>query len=265
MKLKTKNNIILLVSVLTLLLNVANSSAIEDPNKPFGPKLSNKQKETVAKIKSNDTETTNNNKKVIVAPKKISQEKAKEPISSPDLPISQAVVAILIIFGFIGAVYVIIRKYGSKMGIGNFANNIITVKARQQLDAKNAVSVIKVYEDEYVVGVGINGITLLSKLTPITESELFSTDQGDNVFTTMNDETEELYDVNDIESSETNNTPFINQFKNFVSNKTKISENSENKSATYSEKLDNAVNDSVNINISPSYNHQKGNDNNDKV
>ena len=249
MKFITKSKIILIFSLMLLSLLSINSSAIEDPSKPFSIKKTSAKQlslKTAPQDKDNVKKHDSNAKKSVKIEK-------KEPLSSPQIPLAQTISGILVVFGFIVVIVIIMKKYGKKLGIGNFANNIITVKARQQLDAKNSVSVIKVYEDEYVLGVGANGVTLLSKLTPIGESELF-----DNGETLENDAELQSLGLND--NQETNNAPFVSQLQSFIGNK-KNNDKETTSRSTYSAKLDNSVNETVSLNISNQYNQQKDDNN----
>ena len=88
-----------------------------------------------------------------------------------EFPLARMIVGALTVFGLLVVAVVLLKKYGGKLGVGNLSN-IITIKARQQLDQKNSLVVAKVFEDEYVLGVGQNGVTLLAKLMPIQNSEI---------------------------------------------------------------------------------------------
>ena len=251
MKFKKKNNIILTFLVIIFGISALNALAIEDPNKPFGIKKTNNKLDSSINnktVKDKNNLITNSNKKE-------DKDITKATLNSPEIPLGQTISGILAVFVFIVIIVIIMKKYGNKLGIGNFTNNIITVKARQQLDSKNSVSVIKVYEDEYVLGVGANGITLLSKLTPIGESELFDNGEENN-----DDELQNL-DINN--SQQVNNTPFINQLQSFIGNK-KHNNTEASSRSTYSAKLDNAMNKTVSLNISNQYNQQKDNNNNEQ-
>ena len=66
----------------------------------------------------------------------------------------------------LGGVLYILRKYGRGLMPGGSVE-LIKVKAKIQLDARNSVSVLKIYEEEFVVGAGAEGVRLLARLMPI--------------------------------------------------------------------------------------------------
>ncbi|MDD3118019.1 MAG: flagellar biosynthetic protein FliO [Victivallales bacterium] len=71
-----------------------------------------------------------------------------------------------ILGGMVGGMIYIMRKYGK--GILPKSNaTVITVKSKVQLDARNSVSVLRIYDEEYVIGAGSGGLTLLARLLPI--------------------------------------------------------------------------------------------------
>ena len=79
----------------------------------------------------------------------------------------------LIILLMLAGMFYVLKKFGK--GILPSSNaQIITVKSKIQLDARNSVSVLRIYDEEYVIGAGSNGVNLLAKLLPIdgVESEL---------------------------------------------------------------------------------------------
>ncbi len=77
-----------------------------------------------------------------------------------------------ILAAMVGGLIFIMRKYGRGILPSSDAS-IISIKSKIQLDPRNSVSVLKIYDEEYVVGAGANGVTLLAKLLPIdgVESE----------------------------------------------------------------------------------------------
>lgn len=81
-------------------------------------------------------------------------------------------VALILLLMVAGMIY-ILKRFGKNIIPGGGAQ-IITLKSRVQLDQKNSVALLRVYDQEFVVGSGPQGITLLAKLLPIdgVESEL---------------------------------------------------------------------------------------------
>ena len=73
---------------------------------------------------------------------------------------------VIVLIGMLGGMFYVLRKYGRGILPGGGAE-IIKIKAKVQLDAKNSVSVLRIYDEEYVVGAGAEGVRLLSKLMPI--------------------------------------------------------------------------------------------------
>ncbi len=247
MKFFRRNNLIL-IFIATILTTTATMSKAVDPQEPLNVQKKEQINEDIAPNKQNLTATNPDS-----AIKNDKIKKNKLNVTTPAIPLAKTISGILIVFGFIAVIVIVMKKYGNKFGIGNFANNIVTVKARQQLDAKNSISVVKVYEDEYVLAVGNNGVTLLSKLTPIAESELFA-----------NNASEELPEFKKNDSKDKNNAPFESQLKSFISNKN-TAPITKSEQESYSPRLDNAVNDSVSLNISTNYDSQKDEDKNDKA
>jgi|GEM_PF-5189229 len=73
---------------------------------------------------------------------------------------------VILLVGMLGAMLYVLRKYGR--GILPKSNaEIVQIKAKIQLDARNSVSVLRIYDEEYVVGAGAQGVNLLARLMPI--------------------------------------------------------------------------------------------------
>ena len=111
-----------------------------------------------------------------------------------ELSLSRIIVGVITVAGIFIVLLVILKKYGKKFGVANYSN-IIKIKARQQIDTKNAIIVAKIYEDEYILGSGNNGVSLIAKLMPIENSELLN--DPDNL-------------------AEYNNQPFEEQLRNLA-------------------------------------------------
>lgn len=73
---------------------------------------------------------------------------------------------LVVLAGMLAGLFYILRKYGRGVMPGGSAE-IMSVKAKIQLDARNSVTVLKIYEEEFVVGAGTEGVRLLARLMPI--------------------------------------------------------------------------------------------------
>ena len=102
---------------------------------------------------------------------------------SSSLPFGQLLFAFGFLFIIMGAVLYAIQKWGRKFtGLENEAT--IKIIARNHIDTKNSLVVARVYEEEVLLGVGANGITLLSRFSPIGEDEIEANnnDNNDSIF-----------------------------------------------------------------------------------
>jgi len=84
-----------------------------------------------------------------------------------------ALSTLLVLSLLVGFLYVL-KKFGAKYA-GIKTDDIIRVTSKVQVDSKNSLMMLRVYEDELLVGVGDNGITLLSRFNQIeNEDELIA-------------------------------------------------------------------------------------------
>ncbi len=164
-----KKNILIIVSVLSFALFAQNNEQIvEDNSKIEESKTLNSDRKMGAFY---------NNKKAEL------QEKGTDDVISSNLPFGQLIFAFGFLFLIMGAVLYAIKKWGRKFtGIENEAT--IKIIARNHIDTKNSLIVARVYEEEILIGVGANGITLLSRFSPIGEDEIEANnnDNNDSIF-----------------------------------------------------------------------------------
>jgi len=109
--------------------------------------------------------------------------KTGDDVADINIPIVKLVFAMVIMFSVMGGVFYLIKRFGRQyIGIDNAAN--IKILSRASLDTKNYVAVIRVYEEEMLIGVGNNGISLLSRFSPIGEDEIEAnnSDNKDSIF-----------------------------------------------------------------------------------
>jgi len=92
--------------------------------------------------------------------------KPKEDITGLGVDAWRLWLVVIVLAAMLGGMLYILRKYGRGILPSNNAD-IIKVKAKIQLDAKNSVAVLRIYDEEYVIGAGGNGVTLLTRLMPI--------------------------------------------------------------------------------------------------
>lgn len=90
----------------------------------------------------------------------------KKEVMSLGISPYKMLMALIIMAGVLGGFFYFLKKIGHRF-TGSDTGSGLKVKSRLQLDTKNAVVLVKVYEEELVLGVGSNGVNLLSKLAPI--------------------------------------------------------------------------------------------------
>ncbi len=183
-----KKKMLIIVSVLSFALFAQekeneNLQALEKSVESF-----NENEEQIPKDKSKTEEYKNlksnrnmgeyyDNKKAEL------QEKGSDDALSADLPFGQLIFAFGFLFIIMGGVLYAIKRWGKKFtGLENEAT--IKIIARNHIDTKNSLVVARVYEEEVLLGVGANGITLLSRFSPIGEDEIEANnnDNNDSIF-----------------------------------------------------------------------------------
>ena len=73
----------------------------------------------------------------------------------------------------------LLKKFGAKYA-GIKTDDIIRITSRVQVDSKNTLMMLRVYEDEMLVGVGQNGIQLLSRFNQIDNEDDLISDEKTN-------------------------------------------------------------------------------------
>jgi len=97
----------------------------------------------------------------------LTKPKGDDKITSMGVSPVKFIVALLVVGGLMGAVLYVVKKAGRRYtGAGTSG---LTIKSRLQVDNKNSVVLVRVYEQEILLGVGTNGINLISKLSPIDD------------------------------------------------------------------------------------------------
>ncbi len=179
-----KKKMLIIVSVLSFALFAQekeneNLQALEKSVESF-----NENEEQIPKDKSKTEEYKNlksnrnmgeyyDNKKAEL------QEKGSDDALSADLPFGQLIFAFGFLFIIMGGVLYAIKRWGKKFtGLENEAT--IKIIARNHIDTKNSLVVARVYEEEVLLGVGANGITLLSRFSPIGEDEIEANNNDNN-------------------------------------------------------------------------------------
>lgn len=72
----------------------------------------------------------------------------------------------------------LLKKFGAKY-VGIKTDDIIRISSRVQLDSKNTLMMLRVYEDEILISIGPNGINLLSRFNQIeNEDELIAEEKA---------------------------------------------------------------------------------------
>ncbi len=102
-----------------------------------------------------------------------------EDSMSLGIPLFRLTMAFGVLFILMGLIIFAIKRWGSKFsGLENEAT--IKVIARTHIDTKNSLIVARVYEEEVLLGIGPNGINLLSRFSPIGEGEIEANNNDDN-------------------------------------------------------------------------------------
>lgn len=78
-------------------------------------------------------------------------------------------IAMVVVIAAMGGFFWGLKKLNSRLNTFDKAS-AIRVKSRLQLDSKNAVVLVGIYEQEFLIGSGTNGVTLISKFSSIEET-----------------------------------------------------------------------------------------------
>ncbi len=95
---------------------------------------------------------------------------AKRGDGSSSAALLRFAVSIVIMIAVLGGFYFFMKKFGRRIG-GNTNPGTIKVIAKQYIDNKNYLVLVKVYEEEVLLGVSGNGINMLSKFAPIESGD----------------------------------------------------------------------------------------------
>ncbi|OGV39397.1 MAG: hypothetical protein A2020_09225 [Lentisphaerae bacterium GWF2_45_14] len=91
-----------------------------------------------------------------------------DSVESLGISSSRMLFALIAVLGAMVLFFWLLKKFNHRLS--NFEKDAaIKVKSRIQLDARNAIVLIGVYEQEFLVGSGTNGITLISKFSNIED------------------------------------------------------------------------------------------------
>lgn len=105
----------------------------------------------------------------------------------------RAVLALGFMAFLLGAFFYLLRKFGKKFT--GTEVSAMKVKSRLQLDGKNALVIVKAYEEEVLLGVGTNGINLITRFAPIENAEPDEEDTDENKDAAKNDNPKKSFNI----------------------------------------------------------------------
>lgn len=105
----------------------------------------------------------------------VTKPKDGDEIGSMGISPWRGLLALLIVASLLGAFFYFLRKIGRKFT--GTEPTAMSVKSKLQLDSKNALVIVKAYDEEFLVGVGTNGINLISRFMPIDSHEIEDDDE----------------------------------------------------------------------------------------
>ena len=91
-----------------------------------------------------------------------------ESVESLGVSSSRMLTAMLIVIAAMVFFFWLLKKLNSRLSSVD-KESALRIKSRVQLDTKNSVVLIGVYEQEFLVGSGTNGVTLISKFSSIED------------------------------------------------------------------------------------------------
>ncbi len=200
-----KKNILIIVSVLSFALFAQNDKEVVTEKPQIEEhKVLNTDKQVVAeKLQIEEPKVLKTDKKKgdwYDNKKAELDKKGSDDVMSDNLPYGQLIFAFGFLFIIMGAVLYAIKKWGRKFtGLENEAT--IKIIARNHIDTKNSLVVARVYEEEVLLGVGANGITLLSRFSPIGEDEI-EANNNDNKDSIFDSELKTAIKTNSVSSEE---------------------------------------------------------------
>mgnify|MGYP006291719657 FL=1 len=94
---------------------------------------------------------------------------AGKDLDAPDFEISFAkyFASLAVILLLVVVFFYALRRFGRRVGVGGYGS--LQVIARQQLDAKNTLVLTRVHDEEFLLAVGPNGTTLLTRCASLDD------------------------------------------------------------------------------------------------
>ena len=92
----------------------------------------------------------------------------RSQVPDPTVGLAKATGSLAIILAVIFAIYYALKKFSKQIGIQS-KDNPIRVHSKQMLDSKTSLYLIRVYEDEFLISVGSNGISNIARYALIGE------------------------------------------------------------------------------------------------
>lgn len=105
----------------------------------------------------------------------------------------RAVLALGFMAFLLGAFFYLLKKFGRRFT--GTEVSAMKVKSRLQLDGKNALVIVKAYEEEVLLGIGTNGISLITRFAPIENAELEDEDTDENKDVEKNDKPKKGFNI----------------------------------------------------------------------
>lgn len=147
----------------------AERQAADGEKKKFGPGV-NKPKD------GEDSNSVTTEKKKFGPG--ITKPKDGEEINSMGISPWRGLLGLTLIAALLGVFFYFLKRLGRKF-TGTDAG-AMTVKSRLQLDSKNSIVIVKAYDEEFLIGVGSNGVNLISRFMPIDSPEMEDEESEDN-------------------------------------------------------------------------------------
>lgn len=121
---------------------------------------------------------------------------------------SKLLIAMIVVVAAMGGFFWVLKKFNSRLNNYDKSSSL-RVKSRIQLDSKNAVVLIGVYEQEFLVGAGTNGVTLISKFSSIEDGAGLTDDEAQTNADDAKSDNKDVsfsekllsYDISPVESS----------------------------------------------------------------
>lgn len=101
----------------------------------------------------------------------------KDSMTSLGAPMWRVSITLLFLIGLIWGIATILKKFGKKFG-GFDMGEKMKVISRLQIDTKNALVLVRLYEEEILLGVNAGHISMLNKYSAIDHAEIEPEDVG---------------------------------------------------------------------------------------